>query len=247
MRLKHGEKAPYTSASAMETTLTWFRAKGPADLVDPVTLVRAGVPESIAARTIQSLMILGLLDKDNKPTTEWRELALIRGDEEYRVAFQEWLREAYADVLSFSNPEVDDFARVSQGFLGYQPSGRRQNMVALFLGMWRYAGLPVSESLSAPAPSSKAPTALNRRKSEDRQLSRAKSTPPASRVDVRTKGVVGIAEVPPALQGLLQQLPVERGWTESKRAAWVDAFTRVLDISVPVVADERATDGDEEG
>jgi len=46
-----------------------------------------------------------------------------------------------------------------------------------------------------------------------------------------------IGDVPPALIGLIRQIPAKRGWTEQRRDEFIRAFTAVLDFTVPVVTE----------
>lgn len=145
MALEPGARAPYTTATAMLTALKWFRNKsGARNKIDGEVLARAGVPDSLANRTLRSLLALDLIDESGVPSSQWLEMASIRGEDEYLIRFGEWLKDTYRELLTFSDPAVDNYERLLQGFRGYEPSGQRHNMVALFLGLWKYADLPVS-------------------------------------------------------------------------------------------------------
>jgi hypothetical protein len=148
--------APYTSVQALLTVIDWFRDKGSTGPVTAETVIRAGVRESLARRTIQSLVLLDLVDSDGKPSEQFEAFRSIRGEDEYRTALQEWVRRTYADVLTYCDPTADTYDKIVEAFRGYQPPGQRRSMATLLLGLWRRSGLPVADSPS-PAGGSQAP------------------------------------------------------------------------------------------
>src|SRR5947207_2100967 len=107
MPLQPQGSAPYTTASAAITALDAFRDRGLGTPVTTDILTRAGVPESISSRTLNSLKSLELVDESGEPSQQFRDLRLARGDEEYRTRLQEWLRAVYAEVLQYTDPSAD--------------------------------------------------------------------------------------------------------------------------------------------
>lgn len=150
MPLQPNGRAPYTSASAAVIAIDAFRDRGLGVPVDADVLVRAGVSESIAKRTVNSLSELELLDDGGHPTKTFEAFKVMRSDEEYREALQEWLRSVYADVLQYCDPSTDDASRVQDAFRGYQPEGQRAAMASLLIGLWEYAGLPLPAERTSP-------------------------------------------------------------------------------------------------
>jgi hypothetical protein len=231
MTLQPGAQAPYTTAAALITVLDWYRDKAPTVNVDAETVVKAGVAETLATRTVRSLLLLDLIGKDGVPTDQLRELREIKGAEEYRTRFQEWLRGTYAAVLEFCDPSSDSYNRVLEAFRGFQPTGQRPQMAALFLGLWKYAGLPMAD-----APKASSPDGPTRSQARPRVSRATGPNPKVKRAGTPTSGttedVVGLS---PALVGLLRQIP--RGgapWTADSRATFLKAFEAVLDFTVPI-------------
>lgn len=142
--LQPNGRAPYTSAAAAIAAIDAFRDKGIGLPVTADVLVRAGVAESIAKRTLNSLIELELLDGDGRPTETFKGFKTVRSDAEYRVALEAWLHAVYADVLQYCDPSIDEPGRIQDGFRGFQPEGQRPAMASLLLGLWGYAGLPVA-------------------------------------------------------------------------------------------------------
>jgi hypothetical protein len=173
------------------------------------------------------MKLLGLIDADGKPTQQWEEMRLARGDDEYRSRLQEWLRGTYAEVLQYADPSTDPLDRVTEAFRTYEPAGQRKAMASLLVALWKYAGLPVAvgetssgsprttRSVQRRPPTKTGKTATTRRSS-----------------DADSPAVTGL---PPGLLGLLRQIPVGgMGWTKETRDNFVNAFTAVLDFTVPI-------------
>ena len=143
MPLQPNGRAPYTSVAATVIVIDAFRDKGLGTPLTPEVLIRAGVSESIAKRTLNSLIQLELVDESGEPTGTFENLKTVRGEEEYRTSLQDWLRDLYGDVLQYCDPSTDDPDRIRDAFRGYQPEGQRPAMASLLLGLWSYAELPV--------------------------------------------------------------------------------------------------------
>lgn len=210
MPLQPNSRAPYTSASAATTALDAFRDRGLGTPVDAEVLVRAGVSETIARRTVKSLEELELLSEDGQPTETFEQFKTIRSDDEYRAALQRWLRDLYADVLQYCDPSVDDAGKVQDAFRGYHPEGQRSAMASLLIGLWEYAGLPLPSERSAPPPSASrtSRTSPSRRRSSSKDSASTSPDVPAATAAPST---------PPDPRGLLF------GVTDSDIAALTDS------------------------
>ena len=137
----HGP-APYSTATSVSKVLDAYRDRGLGVPITTAVITRAGVGETIAARTLNSLKVLGLIDEGGTPTEQFEDFRRIRGQDEYQARVQEWLRGVYADVLQYTDPSVDSAPKVAEAFRTYEPAGRRSQMAALLIGLWRYSGLP---------------------------------------------------------------------------------------------------------
>jgi hypothetical protein len=242
MTLQPAGPAPYTSAISLITALDAFRDRGLGTPITADVLIRAGVQESIAPRTVHSMKLLDLLTEDGKPTEQFEDLRTARGDDEYHARLQAWLRGVYADVLKYTDPSSDTQARVAEAFRTYTPAGQRRPMALLLIGLWRYAGLPVPES-DEQDPAASRPRHVVKKKRTAR-----KTVPPPMTQQIDADGSQGL---PPGLVGLLRQIPRDgASWTSVRREEFMNAFAAVLDFSVPVndepvideIADEQRMD-----
>ncbi len=108
--------------------------------VDPDLLIRIGVPDSLAKRTLNALRSLGLIDDDGALSDSFRALIEARpGD--YQSQLAEFLRGAYAEIFGIIDPATATPEQLRNAFWGYEPRGQIDNMVRLFLGLCDEAGL----------------------------------------------------------------------------------------------------------
>lgn len=223
MPLQPNGRAPYTTVAAATAALSAFRDRGLGLPITADVLTRAGVPESIARRTLQSLRELELVDKQGQPTATFEAMRQARGDEEYKALLQEWLRDVYADVLQYGDPSVDVLDKVQEAFRTYEPVGQRKSMASLLVGLWRYAGLQVA--------------AAENRDSRSVSTRQARSRSPRKRVSQTPKGQLGSAtgNLPPGLVGLLHEIPKPGdSWTSDRRDSFLKAFEAILDFTIRV-------------
>ncbi len=237
MPLRSGGPAPYAPG---ETTLMVIKAFRDRGLTAPFTvevLQRAGVSDALSTRTMQTLKLLELVDDMGNPTPALEGLR--RAPEpEFRKRLEEIVRAVYADVFQFADPATDTTDKISDAFRAYDPPGQRSRMVTLFITLCEAAGIIPEGKRPAPAtagrssvPRPRRPIATARNALAD--LARPKGGYGAARI-----GPPGDA-VPPALQGLLAQLPSDgKGWTKQTRDKFVEAFGVVLDFSVPIKTPE---------
>jgi hypothetical protein len=227
MALQANGRAPYTSAAAAITAVDVYRERGLGTPVTADVLIRAGVPESIARRTLASLQELELVGEDGRPTPTFDAFRQTRGEDEYRARVQEWLRDVYADVLQYADPSQDSIERVQEAFRGYEPEGQRKAMASLFVGLWQYAGLPViaGETPTRRPHRSNTPT---RRQGPQRQAPQRKTATHVTDLGMKEG-------LPPGLVGLLGEIPRLGGtWTTERRNSFLRAFEAILDFTVQV-------------
>jgi hypothetical protein len=146
MALVENGAGPYAPPSAVISIIERFRNHGLSTPFTQEVLIRAGVTEALAPRTLQALKLLDLVDEvSGEPTEEFSSLQRA-SSEDFRDRLQAVLRAAYRPILSFVDPSTPTQEQVRDAFRGFNPVGQQQRMVTLFVGLCSYAGIPVPEA-----------------------------------------------------------------------------------------------------
>jgi len=256
MAVLTGYPAPYAPARAVLSVVERFRERG---LTTPFTLdvlTRAGVSESLAPRTLQSLKILDLIDDAGNPTPTLEGLRRAPSSE-YQTRLQEFLRGAYPEVFGFVDPATDSEDRIRDAFRLYEPHGQQVRMVSLFMGLAEAAGFraPAENGDGTERPAQQ-PRARTPRPAGAPRRTRAggasgangrggappPSPPPPTMVNANPPSPPagggapgGASDLPPALVGLMATLPKEGApnWSAQQKGRFVAAFTAVIDLLYP--------------
>lgn len=244
MAVTTDQPAPYAPASAILDLIERHRNRGLPPVVDIEVLLRAGVSDSLAPRTMQALKTLDLLTDDGRPS-EVLEGIRLAPTAEYQQRLAEWLKTAYADALTYVDPATDDEVAIRDAFRQYTPTGQQGRMVTLFMGLFTAAGVMPSR---ARQPGKKDPASAPKSKpkfSASTSNGRARPTS-ATTVRVNTDKGVSSGALPPAISGLLTSLPSDGdGWTQERRDRFLATFGAVIDFCFPIVADEMKKPKDE--
>tara|TARA_R110002110_G_scaffold18688_14_gene78373 strand:+ start:188 stop:907 length:720 start_codon:yes stop_codon:yes gene_type:complete len=223
---------PYAPTSVIVDLITRNRSRGLPFPLTTESLGRIGVSDSLISRTLQTLVVLDLIDDKGSATAIFEKIRLAP-EAEYKQRMQEWLNAAYADVIAIVDPAQDDETKIRDAFRFYNPVGQQSRMVTLFLGLYSAAGV-ISEKTAQPrSPRASSP--------------KPRSVPPAGKAKV-LKGRSNVAQadttgIPAPILGMLARLPVEgESWTSQKRKSFLDAFGPVLDFCFPIddTPDEKA-------
>lgn len=214
---------PYPPPSNVTDVLARLRNRNLPEAVDAEYLRDANVPDGTNARTLFAFRFLGLITPANEPTSALRSIANST-DEEYRSTLSDLIREAYAEVFVVIDPAQDDQLRVENVFRRYTPASQRSRMVVFFLAMCREAGIA---TLDVPRQrvSQAAPGAMQQRK-----------IMPKDRPS--TKGSARVV-VPPALGGLIQNLPpIGTSFPKARQDQWIGMVQATLAYLYPEEAVE---------
>lgn len=225
--------APYAPPKTVVDIISAYREKG---LKTPFTievLTRAGVPDSLAPRTLQAMKLLDLIDSEGRPSEQFDQ-AVRMPDGQFREALQDILLAAYSDVFSFADPASEGMDRVRDAFRTYSPRGQQSRMVTLFLGLLEYLGLDTS---AAKAGQAERPARQSTRKATTTRSSENGSRRRSSSSD-RARTRRNAVSVPDPIMSLLDDaLPLDdKTWNRGQRDAFVRSLEALLDLYFPVSA-----------
>jgi len=216
------------------------------DFPTPMTaevLVRAGVPDSLAPRTLQALKLLDLVDAEGMPTEAFADLAKAP-ESEFPDRLATVLRSAYQEVFQFVEPREDGLEKVRDAFRVYKPRGQQDRMVTLFMGLSEVAGL-VDETPTRKRPARKAaakpPThspMVSAPISAASISARPTKKDPPGTISSRSIMEGDFQPSPPPasgqhpfIRGLIQELPPAGSrWPLAKRQRWSRAALAAFDV-----------------
>jgi hypothetical protein len=219
--------APYAPPKSLMDVIQRYRDKGLQTPFDLGVLGRAGISSGLAPRVLQALRLLDLTDPAGNPTTAFESLRRAPSDA-FNETLAEVVRNAYGEVFNYVDPAEDSIEAISDAFRSYSPSGQRDRMVTLFMGLCREAGIVTGKV---------APRSSKKSRPEGVLESRGRHTSPNQ--TIRRPRSAGndrsIGDLPPQLTGLLRTLPdPEDGWSSERRDQFIAAFSAIIDYTYPV-------------
>ena len=145
MAIQTGGRGPYATTSSVVAVFEKHRQVG-LRTISADMMPRIGVSESLAGRTVQTLVLLDFYDEKGQVTPAFDALRKMSDDEAHeRLASM--LREAYAEVLKYIDPATATVDEIERQFRAFEPTGQVSRMVQLFIGLFTYAGvIPPSEN-----------------------------------------------------------------------------------------------------
>lgn len=219
---------PYAPAKVVIDLIERYRSKGLPVPINGEVLARAGVPESVMARSLQALLTLDLIDAEGRPTPALEGMR-IAPEAEYRSRMAEWLTAAYADALQFVDPASATEIEIRDAFRQYKPIGQQPRMVILFMGLFRHAGLaPDKSPTGVAAPRRKAGGPPVKRVDKPKPTPAPKPADPAAGHDKSKAGEGHGEQKQPQteyLKALLDKFPeFDPAWPDGIKAKWFEGF-----------------------
>lgn len=230
----HIEKlAPYAPFGCVITVIKRLRERGLPETLTIQEITRVGVSEGNASRTLQALKFLKLVDEEGHRTQTFDRLGRVPTSE-YAEVFGEIIKEAYGDVFTIVDPAEATDIEINDAFRYYQPQAQRGRMVTLFRGLCQEVGLIAG---GPPETRKRARTATANKASAVSHSVTARKPPIETSYSSETTGLLngnstGVGQEYALLQGLLQQLPSSKKWTQEKRNRWLQAFTANIDLLI---------------
>jgi hypothetical protein len=250
MAIRSGGQGAYAPPANILQAIEAYRSRGLQRPITDAVLTRAGIPETVAKRTVNSMVVLDLIDEQGNPTDALEALRLAPSPE-FPARLRAMVEGAYSEILTFANPATDDPDRILDAFRGVEPMGQMRRMVTLFLGLAEAAGMIPD---GAPAkPGAKPPQIVRTRTarptgtSRTAKMAREQASDGARVGDHADATVVHTKGLPPAIGGLLASLPRNGdGWTKEERKRWFEVFTTVVDFSIPVTTSKKVEAGEDD-
>jgi hypothetical protein len=145
MAIVENGPAPYAPPSAVISLIERYRNHGLSTPFTQDVLMRAGVTEALAPRTLHALKLLDLVGEDGEATEEFITLQRATTSE-FPEQLQMVLRAAYQPIFSFCDPATATADQVRDAFRGFTPIGQQSRAVTLFLRLCAYSGMVVAEA-----------------------------------------------------------------------------------------------------
>jgi hypothetical protein len=227
--------APYAPFGCVITVIKRLRERGLPEILTMQEIVRVGVSEGNTSRTLQALKFLNLVDEEGQRTQTFDRLGRV-STSEYAEVFGEIIKEAYRDVFTIIDPAEATDVEINDAFRYYHPQAQRGRMVTLFRGLCQEVGIitggPPETRKRTRAAIPVKPSKVSHTGNSRRTHTETSNTPDISGMLYGNSS--GIGPEYALLQGLLEQLPPDKKWTQGRRDRWLQAFTASIDLLIDI-------------
>jgi len=227
--------APYAPFGCVIAVIRRLRERGLPETLTMQEITRVGVSEGNASRTLQALKFLKLVDEEGHRTQTFDRLGRVPTSE-YAEVFGEIIKEAYRDVFTIVDPAEATDVEINDAFRYYHPQAQRGRMVTLFRGLCQEVGLVAGgpPETRKRTRSVKADKPLTASHSANLRRPQIETSNTLETIGTLNGNSAGVGQEYALLQGLLQQLPSNKKWTQERRDRWLQAFTASVDFLIDI-------------
>jgi hypothetical protein len=229
------DHAPYAPADNVISVIGRIREGGIPNPLTVKQMVRLSIPEGNASRVLQAICFLGLID-DEGAHTEQLERLKRSSSQDYPLVLSDLLKASYKDVFAIlPNPDGIPLDKLDDAFRHYEPSKQRGRMVTLFIKLCQVAGIitTVEQQGSRVTRKPRSPQPNGRNGNGTTRPTKPEAAPTQS-IEKQGSAVAPVSNYA-LLEVILQQLPSQRQWTQTRREKWLQAFTTSVDLLIDVL------------
>jgi len=216
--------APYAFTGNILDILHRLRDASLPEVINPGVVIKIGVSEGNAHRTVATLQYLGLIDEEGKQTKEMKNLAKA-STADYPSVLAEIIRNGYARIFEIVNPTKATETEIMDAFRGSEPASQWKRMGILFIDLCKEAGIIPQETPTPERAQSETP-----KKSSRNGQNNNNARPKTPKFFGGTGGWYS------DLQNIFDKLPDRDNpkWSSDNKQKWLKALESMLDLLIDV-------------